>query len=57
MGGIEGWMEGKMRNNPGKPFTNYLGSVILNISRASLPMKFTDSSTRGNLGMGIVVDW
>lgn len=34
----------------------YLVSVILKISLANLPMKFTDSSTGGNFGMGIVVD-
>ena len=36
---------------------SYLVSVIRKISLANRPMKFTDSSTRANLGMGIVVDW
>jgi len=35
----------------------YLPSVILRISRASLPMKFMDPSTGWNLGMGISLDW
>jgi hypothetical protein len=35
----------------------YFGSVILKISLANRPMKFTDSSTGGNIGIGIVVDW
>ena len=54
---IQGGIEGA-----GGPFNTdidatHLVSVILKISRASLPMKFTDSSTGGNFGIGIVVDW
>ena len=36
---------------------SYLVSVIRRISLARRPMKFTDSSTGGNFGIGIVVDW
>lgn len=34
-----------------------LGSVILMISRANLPMKLTLSSTGENRGIGMAVDW
>ena len=36
---------------------SYLGSVILNISLARRPMKLTEWSTGGNLGIGMAVDW
>ena len=36
---------------------DYLGSVILMISLANLPMKFTLSSTGEKRGIGIAVDW
>lgn len=36
---------------------SYLGSVILRISLANRPMKFTEASVGANLGMGIAVDW
>lgn len=35
----------------------YFGSVILRISLQSRPINVTDSSTGGNFGMGIWVDW
>lgn len=35
----------------------YLGSVIRRISLQRRPMKVADSSTEGNLGIGMWVDW
>ena len=35
----------------------YFGSVMRRTSLQSRPMKVADSSTEGNLGMGMWVDW
>ena len=45
-----------MRGGGGEWHT-YLGSVILIISLASLPIKLTLSSTGAYLGIGMAVDW